>query len=152
MVGRWRNILKEKHLEFIQNVITRMNSNSFLIKGWALTIFSAITAFASKDTNSTMVWINFVPILAFWGLDAFYLRQERLFRKLYENVIKEDSKIPEYSMNTKNYQKAVDCWLEVCFSRTIFPFYGALFVSNIVAVLILFKTGIMSFICENVCH
>jgi hypothetical protein len=152
MVERWRNILKEKHLEFIQNVITRMNSNSFLIKGWALTIFSAIIAFASKDTNSTMIWINFVPILAFWGLDAFYLRQERLFRKLYENIIKEDSKIPEYSMNTKNYQKIVGSWLKMCRSTTICPFYGALFVSNIVAVLILFKTGSMSFICENVCR
>ena len=26
-----------KHLEFIQGIINRMNSNSFAIKGWAIT-------------------------------------------------------------------------------------------------------------------
>ena len=31
---------KRKHLEFIQQVITRMNANSFLIKGWAVTLGS----------------------------------------------------------------------------------------------------------------
>ena len=29
---------KLKHLEFIQNIITRMNSNSFVIKGWSITL------------------------------------------------------------------------------------------------------------------
>lgn len=33
-----------KHLEFIQDVITRMNSNSFQIKGWCITILSALCA------------------------------------------------------------------------------------------------------------
>ena len=42
---------KLKHLEFIQNVINRMNSNSFLIKGWAVTLIAAIFALAAKDSN-----------------------------------------------------------------------------------------------------
>jgi len=33
-----------QHLEFIQNVITRMNTNSFQIKGMAITIVSALIA------------------------------------------------------------------------------------------------------------
>ena len=42
---------KMKHLEFIQNVITRMNSNSFLIKGWAITLVSALFALAANGSN-----------------------------------------------------------------------------------------------------
>ena len=39
-----------KHLEFIQNVITRMNTNSFQIKTWAVTLVSALLAiFASTN-------------------------------------------------------------------------------------------------------
>jgi hypothetical protein len=42
---------KLKHLEFIQNVITRMNTNSFLIKVWVATLVSALFALAAKDAN-----------------------------------------------------------------------------------------------------
>lgn len=45
------NEKKLKHLEFLQNVITRMNSNSFMIKGWAITLVSALFVLAAKDAN-----------------------------------------------------------------------------------------------------
>ena len=35
---------KIKHLEFIQSTITRMNQNSFQIKGWMITLVSALLA------------------------------------------------------------------------------------------------------------
>ncbi len=47
---------KIKHLEFIQIVISRMNSNSFLIKGWTITLMSALFALAAKDTNFNTFW------------------------------------------------------------------------------------------------
>jgi len=128
-----------------------MNSNSFLIKGWALTIFSVIMAFASKDTNSTMILVNFVPIFVFWGLDAFYLRKERLFRELYKATIKKNSEVPVFSMNTECYEKNMESWFKVCRSITIWPLYGALLVSNIVALTILFNSGILSFVCKTIC-
>ena len=41
-----------KHLEFIQNVITRMNTNSFQIKGWSIVVVSALLAiYASTKDN-----------------------------------------------------------------------------------------------------
>lgn len=39
---------KLKHLDFLQLVITRMNVNSFSLKGWAVTLVSALFAFAAK--------------------------------------------------------------------------------------------------------
>lgn len=45
------NEYKVKHLEFIQNVITRMNTNSFQIKEWTVTITSALLAIFAAKSN-----------------------------------------------------------------------------------------------------
>lgn len=65
---------KMKHLEFIQNVITRMNSNSFLIKGWAITLVSALFALAANGSNIHYVLISYIVIPVFWVLDGFYIQ------------------------------------------------------------------------------
>lgn len=75
-----------KHLEFIQNVITRMNSNSFQIKGWAVTIISALLAVYSANNNPKLILICVFPTVVFWFLDSYYLCQERKFRGLYNDV------------------------------------------------------------------
>jgi hypothetical protein len=75
-----------KHLEFIQNVITRMNSNSFQIKGWAVTLASALLAISVSTNNSYFVLTAIFPVIVFWFLDAYYLMQERKFRGLYDDV------------------------------------------------------------------
>jgi len=75
-----------KHLEFIQNVITRMNSNSFQIKGWAITIVSALLAIYASTKNNYFIVVGVFPILIFWLLDSYYLMQERKFRGLYNDV------------------------------------------------------------------
>lgn len=45
----------EKHLEFIQNIITRMNTNSFQIKGWAVTIVYALLAIYASSKNEYFI-------------------------------------------------------------------------------------------------
>lgn len=77
---------KLKHLEFIQNVITRMNTNSFQIKGWAVTIVSALLAVYAATKNNHFVLVGIFPTMIFWFLDAYYLNQERKFRGLYNDV------------------------------------------------------------------
>ena len=90
---------KQKHLEMIQNVITRMANNSFMLKGWAVTLVAGIFALASNDANKIFFLIAYVPIITFWGLDASYLRQERLYRKLYDDVRKKKEEDIDFSMN-----------------------------------------------------
>ena len=84
----WRRLIKMKkdHLEMIQGIINRISNNSFLLKGWAVTLVAGIFALANKDSDKTYFLIAYVPIIVFWGLDAYYLRQERLFRKLYNKI------------------------------------------------------------------
>ncbi len=42
---------KLKHLELSQGVINRMAGNSFLLKGWSVTLVSALFALSAKDSN-----------------------------------------------------------------------------------------------------
>ncbi len=75
-----------KHLEFIQNVITRMNTNSFQIKGWTVALVSALLAIFASTKNDYFVLAALFPTLVLWFLDAYYLSQERKFRGLYDDV------------------------------------------------------------------
>ncbi len=98
---------KMKHLELIQGVINRMANNSFLLKGWVVTLVVGILALASKDTDKQYFWIAYIPILMFWFLDAYYLQQERLYRSLYEKVRKTKNKDIDFSLKatTKEFKK-----------------------------------------------
>ena len=90
---------KIKHLEMIQGVITRMASNSFALKGWAVTLVAGIFALAGKDADKIYFLVAYIPIIVFWGLDSYYLMQERLYRSLYETVRKQKLEEIDFSMN-----------------------------------------------------
>lgn len=111
---------KIKHLEFVQNVITRMNTNSFQLKGWMITIVSAMLAlYASSNNKVLYIFVAIVPVIIFWCLDAFYLKQERLYRKLYKDVV-EDNNIQRFDMNASKYEV---CYCKVFWSKTIAGLY-----------------------------
>jgi hypothetical protein len=123
---------KRKHLEFIQLVVTRMNVNSFLLKGWAVTLVAALFAFAAKDTNIDYVLITLISTPMFWFLDGYYLSQERKYRSLYNYVKEKEEDEINYDMNTAIYDKGRNKWLNSVFSKTIFLFYGILVIITFV--------------------
>lgn len=85
---------KLKHLEMVQSVINRVANNSFMLKGWAVTLVSGIFVLAGKDTDKLYFLVAYIPVIVFWGLDSYYLLQERLYRGLYEKVrLSEESEI-----------------------------------------------------------
>lgn len=51
---------KLKHLEMIQAVINRMANNSFMLKGWTVTLVAGIFALASKDADKMYFLIAIV--------------------------------------------------------------------------------------------
>ena len=77
---------KRKHLEFIQATINRMAGNSFLLKGWAVTLVGALFALTFKEVDPLYLLISLIVLALFWRLDSYYLSRERLFIKLYERV------------------------------------------------------------------
>lgn len=115
------NNSQEKHLEMIQAVIARMNTNSFMIKGWTITLVSAIFAFAAKDANSRYVIITYICIPTFWSLDALYLSQERQYRALYDTVRTQQE--TDYSMDASRFKGGRNSWLSSFFSKTLLMTY-----------------------------
>jgi hypothetical protein len=118
---------KQKHLEIIQGVITRMANNSFLLKGWTVTLLAGLSIATTLIELKYLLIILAIPTLAFWGLDSYYLRQERLFRKLYEEARNsyyvKDSNFSIFSMDTSPYNSKVDTWIKVLISKTEIWFY-----------------------------
>ena len=118
---------KRKHLEFIQTVINRMTNNSFLLKGWALTLIVALFALSAKDSNNSYIFITFLPVIIFWILDGYFLSQERLFRDLYDDARKLKEEEIDFSMNTAKYKKNNrNSWISSIFSVTLFIYYLSL--------------------------
>src|SRR4051812_44180277 len=87
-----------KHLELIQGAVTRLASNSFLIKGWAITVAGAFFGFALTSHSTQLAIAAVVPTVAFWSLDTYFLRAERLFRALYDEVRLKDTRIEPFYM------------------------------------------------------
>lgn len=117
---------KIKHLEFIQDVITRMNSNSFQIKGWMVAIVSALLAVFASTQNKHFVLVAILPAVIFWFLDAYYLWQERKFRGLYNDVAGISDKPKEvklFAMPVNLYTGGKYSYWNVFFSVTILLLY-----------------------------
>lgn len=129
-----------KEIDLIQGVINRMAHNSFLLKGWSITIIVAVLAL-TKDTLVTndityFSLILLIPLIVFWYLDAFFLHKERCYIKLYDWVIENRMKTEEfqYNLNYKRFEKEVESIAKIMCSDTLLTFYG------ITALILLFIT------------
>lgn len=136
---------KIKHMEMIQGIITRMANNSFALKGWSVTLVSALFALSGKDANLIYSLVAFIPIIVFWFLDSYYLSQERKYRNLYNIVRKLNDDQVDFNMDTRDSNisthntKIIKCFK----SPTIFWFYCPL---CFVTVIIVTITLIIQFI------
>lgn len=129
---------KKKHLEFLQLALNRMASNSFILKGWNITLVVGLFALSLKDLSSSYLYLAILPALAFWGLDAYYLRQERLFRALYNSVRKTKRKdIDPYSFDTKSVSGNVKNWICTMFSPTVLLLHGSVILFIIIFIVIM---------------
>lgn len=126
-----------KEIEIIQDIIKRMAFNSFMIKGWAITL--VVVALLLKGTEY-QVWIAFIPLLVFWFLDAYFLWQERMYRKLYEWVISNRMRTDEYlfNMNAYRFKDTVQSRIRIMFSITLGWFYGSIAILIVIYSVFLF--------------
>ncbi len=139
-----RESLKEymvKEIEIIQEIIKRMAFNSFMIKGWAITL--VVLTLLLKGGEKYKVLLAFIPLLVFWFLDAYYLWQERMYRKLYEWVINNRLKTTEYlfDMNAYRFKDKVESKFRIMFSITLGWFYGSIAILIIIYLIILLIKG-----------
>lgn len=127
---------KHTHLEMIQGIVNRLSHNSFLLKGWSVVLVSAMFALAAKDSQLLFIYLAYFPAISFWCLDGYFLRQERLFRKLYERVRELSEEEIDFSMNTQTVQDRVAPWAQVTLSKTLLAFHGVILISIIIVTFI----------------
>jgi hypothetical protein len=129
---------KLKHLEFIQAVIARMAQNSFLFKGWAITIAAGLSALGAVETKRALLGVALASTVMFWGLDGYYLWLERAFIKLYCSIAQK----PEAEINFQMRPEALGAkwwmktwgWAKTCARAHLILFYGTLLAGDVVSI------------------
>jgi len=143
-MGYTKEELKEfmlKEIDIIQDIIKRMAFNSFMIKGWAITLVAVTLLLRGSKYQ---VLIAFIPILVFWFLDAYFLWQERLYRRLYNWIIKNRMDTDEhlFDMNAYRFKDKEQSKLRIMFSITLGWFYGSLLILTLIyAIYVLLQKG-----------
>lgn len=136
---------KKEYLQILQEPICRMSTISAIFKGFAATIVSGISVISYNSTNVWILGLSFLPVLAFAGLDIYYLKLERKFRFLYEQVRLDKHEI-DFSLNLtddpleiiKAKARTWDCIK----SPSIFLFYP-LMITILVVVIIMKSKGVI---------
>ena len=129
------------HLNMVQGVINRLSTNSFLLKGWSVVLVSALFALSVGDSNPAFIFLAFIPAFVFWGLDGYFLWEEKKFRALYNSVRKKDEADIDFSMDTAVVASQAGNWVQATFSKTLVPFHGVLIVAIVVVMVLTVRGG-----------
>lgn len=117
---------KLKHLEFIQGVIDRLSTNSFLLKGWSVVLVSALFALSAQNSDVRFATLAYFPAIVLWGLDGYFLSTERSYRKHYDRVREMDPGNIDFSMNVGDITGGFLGWVRATLSKTLMPYHGVL--------------------------
>ena len=114
-----------KEIELIQDIIKRMAFNSFLIKGWTITLVSVVLLLKGPGYQ---ILVAYIPLFLFWFLDAYFLWQERLYRRLYDWVVQHRLETDEslFDLNAYRFKDEEQSKLRIMFSVTLGSFYGSI--------------------------
>lgn len=117
-----------EEVKMLQDIIKRMASNSFFVKGWSITLVTVTLLIKVASEQFYAPLIALIPLFSFWVLDAFFLRQEQLFRKLHDWIIQNRKSKREgvreyFDFNTKSFSSEVGSITSLMFSVTLRWFY-----------------------------
>lgn len=131
----------EKHLEFLQSNISRMNQCSFQMKGWAITLASALIAvFVSTISennfgNKIYIYASIASTFLFWCLDSLYLSKERKLIGIYNDLIGTSNgknqnpiAIKDYEIPLNKYKGWKYCIIRAMLLPSGIIFYGAIII------------------------
>ena len=135
---------KKEYLQMLQEPICRMSTISAIFKGFVATIVAGISAISYSSTNIWILGLSFLPVLVFAVLDIYYLKLERKFRFLFDQVRLDEHEI-DFSMKLTNdpveiIRTKARTW-DCIKSPSIYLFYP-LMLLVLVAVLVLKLTNI----------
>lgn len=119
-----------KEIDLIQSSITRMSQNSFMIKGWFVSLYAVILALLPEKVNVFLLCASLVAVnLIFWYLDGYFLRIEKKYRKIYDWVLEvrpKNNRELLYQLNPSAFKGKIsetETILQVMWSNTLRWFY-----------------------------
>ena len=89
----------EKEIDLIQACINRMAQNSFMVKGWMISLIAVMVALLPEKLGldiKVLCIVAFAVTICFWYLDGYFLKTEQLYRWKYAWVIKNRPNTLEY--------------------------------------------------------
>jgi len=120
-----------KETDIIQGIIKRLGTDSFLIKGWTVSLIVATLIFQGEKFQ---VLVAFIPLLSFWFLDSYYQQQIKMYKKLYKwnilNRMDSDEYMLDINVNDR-FKKSVPSRISLMFSDKLIWFYGAMVILTI---------------------
>ena len=99
-------------------------------------LVSALFALSAGSSNPAFILLAYIPASVFWGLDGYFLWEEKKFRALYDHVRNLDESAIDFSMDTTTVATKAGDWWSATWSKTLVPFHGVL-IFAIVVVMVL---------------
>ncbi len=119
-----------------------MGGNSFLLKGWSISLVTGITGFAVTANNekdkASLLLVAMALIIVFWLVDSYYLSQERSYRDLYKKTASKTEEEVDFSMDATEFcTESKNSWFESAYSKPFLAFYAPAFI-------------ILTFVCSQI--
>lgn len=114
--------MRMKHLELVQNAVTRMGANSAALKGYCMGVVAALIALAGAIEKPKILFLGLPIVLVLAVLDATYLSLERGFRNHYNELrLKPLDTAPDFHVITAGQATIFSALL----SWSVAGFYGS---------------------------
>ncbi len=128
----------QSYLNILQGIIKRMATNSANCKTWCVSLVSAILVVIADKNKPNYAGIALIPIVLFFVLDSYYLGQERNFREIYNNFVKElhsgEVTIDKlFVLKPPKGMNVVNLLFSSILSFSVYPFYLTLVLTVIIA-------------------
>lgn len=113
-----------KEIDLIQDIIKRMAHNSFLIKGWTLTLVVASLLLKNEKILIGAIFALF-PLISLWVLDAKYLQTEKKYIELYKKVIRDRkyTRKDALTLDISEFNEVVPSLPKIMFSHSLLFLY-----------------------------
>lgn len=136
MTAQQMNEARMAHLAIIQAVIGRMSTNCFALKALAVTLSTGVIAVAGAIPNPTPLFVlsATLPVAVFWWLDARYLRLERLYRRLYDDV-RCGGDVAPFDMDAQRYAAQAPGIMRIAVSWSVNAVYLTLLAALLIVAL-----------------
>ncbi|MGM9882066.1 MAG: hypothetical protein ACI31S_04415 [Bacilli bacterium] len=132
------------YLQFLQNNITRMATNSSNTKAFIAVIFTIlVTMLTTTKSILKYWWLGIIFSLLGTILDSYYLAFERMYRKKYNSVCKDinnnNLNVEDiYNMNPKNTNLKFEHIAEMLDAISSFSVWGFYILFIIISILLKF--------------